>query len=344
MRDPWISDADALRERMSDPGQAGLDAPAPDLAPYALAFLAHLRLLIGVPFGYLVPDPLMLPNESIRFFHLDRSWTDRLVDGALAVGKVGTREQAHHQAAAPGIQAQLDQLEPNVRPVQRGLASIEDPAATAAQDAGQPITGMLLRSALVSGWPQMDVAAYAQGVKLTLLRLERLAPAVLIALWSGVPDRVQLEEPHHGVQFGGTTTQGSLGILRRRPDGNRSPDSDTLGAAESGVQGQPSFPFAFRDDTLRVVEIAALRKLLSYEADQRDPVRITGVPPQMIGMPIQNGSAAFAVELLQPPWRQVYADIAQPAGSGPHTVAVSVGAPGEASGPGTTAAAQGAEP
>ena len=344
MRDPWISDADALRERMSDPGQAGLDAPAPDLAPYALAFLAHLRLLIGVPFGYLVPDPLMLPNESIRFFHLDRSWTDRLVDGALAVGKVGTREQAHHQAAAPGIQAQLDQLEPNVRPVQRGLASIGDPAKTAAQDAGQPITGMLLRSALVSGWPQMDVAAYAQGVKLTLLRLERLAPAVLIALWSGVPDRVQLEEPHHGVQFGGSTTQGPLGILRRRPDGNRSPDSDTLGTAESGVPGQPSFPFAFRDDTLRVVEIAALRKLLSYEADQRDPVRITGVPPQMIGMPIQNGSAAFAVELLQPPWRQVYADIAQPAGSGPHTVAVSVWAPGEASGPGTTAAAQGAEP
>jgi hypothetical protein len=46
----------------------------------------------------------------------------------------------------------------------------------------------------------------------------------------------------------------------------------------------------------------------------------------MIGMPAQNGSAAFAVELLQPPWRQVYSDNAQPAGSGPHAVAVSVGA------------------
>jgi hypothetical protein len=331
MRDPWITGADALRERMSDPGQLAPDAPVPDLPPYALAFLGHLRLLIGVPFGYLVPDPLMLPNESIRFFHLDRSWTDRLVDGVLAVGKIGTREQAHHQTAAPGIQAQLDELEPNVRPMQRGLASIEDRAATADQDAGQPITGMLLRSALVSGWPHMDIAAYTQGVKLTLLRLERLAPAVLIALWAGIPDRVQLEEPHHGVQFGGSTTGGPLGVLRRRPNGCLSPVSDTLGAAESSGSGQPSFPFGFRDTELRVVEIAALRKLLSYEADQRDPPRNIDDPAHMMGMPIQSGSAAFAVELLQPPWRQVYADDAESAGSGPHPAAISVRAPGDAS-------------
>jgi hypothetical protein len=343
MREPWISGEDALRERMSDPGQLAPDAPVPGLPPYALAFLAHLRLLVGVPFAYLVPDPRMLPNESIRFFHLDRSWTDRLVDGVLAVGKIGTREQAHHQTAAPDIQAQLDQLEPNVRPVQRGLASIEDPAATAGQDAGQPITGMLLRSALVSGWPHMDISAYLKGVKLTLLRLERLAPAVLIALWAGIPDRVQLEEPHHGIQFGSSTTSGPLGVLRRRPDGYRSPDSDTLGAAESKAQGYPSFPFAFRDSTLRVVEIAALRKLLSYEADQRDPPRIAGDPPAMVGMPVQTGSAAFTTELLQVPWRQVYADDAQPASSGPHPAAISVRALGEAFDAGAPAAAPGGE-
>jgi hypothetical protein len=330
MRDPWISGEDAIRERMSDPGQVAPGAPAPGLPPYALAFLAHLRLLIGVPFDYLVPDPLMLPNESIRFFHLDRSWTDRLVDGAVAVGKIGTREQAHYQTAAQDIQAQLDDLEPNVRPIQRGLATIDDQAATAAQDAGQPITGMLLRSALVSGWPHMDVAAYTQGVKLTLLRLERLGPAVLIALWAGIPDRVQLEEPHHGVQFGASTTGRPLGVLRRRPNGLLSPNSDTLGTAESTTSGQPSFPFTFRDDTLRVVDIAALRKLLSYEADQRDPPRNISDPDHMVGMPAQTGSAAFAVELLQLPWRQVYADDAQPDGSSLKPVAVSVRALGTA--------------
>ena len=46
-------------------------------------FLARLRLLHGVPFCYLVPDAELLPPESIRFFYLDRAWTDALVQGAL---------------------------------------------------------------------------------------------------------------------------------------------------------------------------------------------------------------------------------------------------------------------
>ena len=45
------------------------------------------------------------------------------------------------------------------------------------------------------------------------------------------------------MQFGGSTTGGPLGVLRRRPNGCLSPDSDTLGTAESSVSGQPSFPF-----------------------------------------------------------------------------------------------------
>jgi hypothetical protein len=322
MRDPWISNDDALRERLSNPGQLA-DAPVPGLPPYALSFLAHLRLLVGIPFDYLVPDPSMLPNESIRFFHLDRSWTDRLVDGVFAVGKIGTREQAHYQTAAPGLQTQLDGLEPAVRPMQRGAASLDAPAAPGAADGGQPITGLLLRSALVSGWPHMDIRAYAVGVKLALLRLERLSPAVLIALFAGIPDRVELEEPHHGVQFGASTTGGALGVLRRRPDGQLSPSSDTLGSAESGTPSQPSFPFGFRDPSLGVVEIAALRRLLSYEVDERDPPRTTGTPASLVGMPVQTGSAAFTVELLVPPWRQVYADDAVTP-SGPAAASISV--------------------
>jgi hypothetical protein len=323
VRDPLISGDDALRERLTDPEQVAPDAPLPDLPPYALAFLAHLRLLIGVPFDHLVPDPRMLPDESIRFFHLDRSWTDRLVDGVFAVGKIGTREQAHHQAAAPGIAEALDTAEPGVRPLQRGLASLETPAPTAEADAGAPITGLLLRSALVSGWPHMEICAYREGVKLTLLRLERLAPAVLIALFAGVPDRISLEEPHHGVQFGASgTTLGQLAVQRRRPDGRVSPPEDTLGTPDAKP---PEIPIALRDDALRVVEIAALRKLLSYETDLRDPPRNVDDPANMIGMPLQTGSAAFATELLVPPWRQVWSDDAE-APSGPHPVALRVSA------------------
>ena len=37
-----------------------------------------------------------------------------------------------------------------------------------------------------------------------LLRLERLAPAVLLCLFDGIPSVVHIEEPRQGVQFGFT--------------------------------------------------------------------------------------------------------------------------------------------
>src|SRR5689334_889616 len=108
MRSPTITAATALSQRMRVPYQVALTAPESDLPPYLESFLAHLRLLVGVPFEYMVPDPRLLPAESIRFFYVDRSWADRLVDGTIAVGKVGSREQAHHQAHAASVSQELD--------------------------------------------------------------------------------------------------------------------------------------------------------------------------------------------------------------------------------------------
>jgi hypothetical protein len=56
-----------------------------------VSWLTRLRLLEGVPFNYIVPSEEMLPNESIRFFHMDRNWLDALVDGALSSGILDTR-------------------------------------------------------------------------------------------------------------------------------------------------------------------------------------------------------------------------------------------------------------
>jgi len=297
VRDPWISEPEALRERMSKPEQVTADQPEAVLPAYATSFLAHLRLLIGVPFEYLVPDPAMLPDESIRFFHLDRSWTDRLVDGVLAVGKVGSREQAHHHAAAPALTALLDSLEPAVRPVQRGLAPLS-PGGTGGDPA---VTGFLLRSALVVGWPHLEVRAYRSSLKLPLLRLERLSSAVVVALFAGAPDRIELEEPSHGVQFGVTFGAGGGFVVEPRgPDGNR--------------HTTPPFPVAFRatDPGLRVVELAELRRIISIRADLDEP-----------GLPVQTGSAPFAIELLRPAWKQVFSDEGTKAG--PTMVRTSLG-------------------
>src|ERR1700735_4090671 len=167
MRSAWIQSSAALKERLRRPIQLDTTEPESEMPPYMELFLSHLRLLVGVPFDYLVPDERLLPDESIRFFYIDRSWTDRLVDGAIAVGKIGTREQAHHQAHAPAVNQQLDQSERIVRDLQRNradfgtLKSIND-ANPAAADV---ITASLFRSQAVSGWPSMDVRAYSRDIQ-----------------------------------------------------------------------------------------------------------------------------------------------------------------------------------
>src|SRR5215467_14170092 len=157
MRAAWITGATALRQRMSNPAQLQAPSPEAEMPSYMESFLAHLRLLVGVPFDYLVADSRLLPDESIRFFYVDRSWTDRLVDGAVSVGKIGTREQAHHQAHSPVVNQQLDLSERIVRILQRGLKDFPTAKGTNDEDRtpADVTTGFLLRSAAVSGWPHM---------------------------------------------------------------------------------------------------------------------------------------------------------------------------------------------
>jgi hypothetical protein len=287
MRPAWNSGLESLRARMSNPQQVAPAVPEAGMPPYMESFLAHLRLLIGVPFDYLAPDSRLLPDESIRFFYIDRSWTDRLVDGAIAVGKIGTREQAHHHAHHPAVCQQLDVTERNVRNLQRGRVTFVGMKAAQTTAPANVVTGFLLRSGAVSGWPHMDVRAYSRVLppnydpatesqfQLNTLRLERLSPGVLIALFEGVPAMVVCEEPHHGVQFGVHGSSGQFSVFRRGPDGK------ALGGQDVNIPVRQANP--------NVLGVAALRRKLKAQA-----------PP----MPDQAGSANFAVELLNLPWRQ----------------------------------------
>jgi hypothetical protein len=280
MRIASIQSPEALRLRLAAPAQVAPPVPEAEMPPYMESFLAHLRLLIGVPFDYLVPDSRLLPDESIRFFYVDRSWTDRLVDGAVAVGKIGTREQAHHQAHHPAVAQQLDLSERIVRILQRGLQSFADAKAANDQQpaAAEVVTGFLLRSAAVVGWPQMDVRAFTgpdARTQLATLRLERLSPAVLLALFQGVPGMVWCEEPHHGVQFGiASDPTGKLSVFQRQPDGQN----------KAGTVAVP-----VRAGNQRVVAVSELRRRLAAQPDPK---------------PAQTGAAGFAIQMLALPWRQ----------------------------------------
>jgi len=56
-----------------------------------IKWLGRLRTLEGIPFPYIVPHEEMLPNDSIRFFHIDRNWIDAMIDGALSTGVLDSR-------------------------------------------------------------------------------------------------------------------------------------------------------------------------------------------------------------------------------------------------------------
>lgn len=52
---------------------------------YIVTWLQNSLTLSTIPFHYLIPDPSMLPQESIRHFHIDPIWFDCFIDGALSL-------------------------------------------------------------------------------------------------------------------------------------------------------------------------------------------------------------------------------------------------------------------
>lgn len=186
----------------------------PDGMPDAIAnWFRNLELLKGIPFNYLVPDERLLPVESIRFFWVDSYWVDCLQDGAFSIGRV--------------IKSDVDQdtrMRRESRSRTRGYAY-------------KSITGFLLRSEVVSGWPGLLVDGYETNISqtrsslrfnleeepLTLLRMERLSQNVLICLFEGEVKTVDIhlkpETMHFGVDpYGADATEFKKGL--RNPDGS----------------------------------------------------------------------------------------------------------------------------
>ena len=99
-------------------------------------FLTDIRLLRRIPLSYLVPDARLLPPESIRFFHVNQTWVDRVIDGVVSNTNLGTVD------------------------FHRSLTVLQTIRETDVNPAPDQMTGMLIRSELVRRWPKMIVRAY----------------------------------------------------------------------------------------------------------------------------------------------------------------------------------------
>jgi hypothetical protein len=291
----------ASAEMVLSPKAGEHDSYGDRVVPRELSdFLARLRLLEGVPFSYLVPDAELLPLESIRFFYVDRAWTDALVQGALSVGTVSTADHAQLERVYPAVRGELDEDERSVRVTGSEPTAPQGPAAT--------ITGFVLRSRAVSGWPGLHVRAYREELgeaddaqipesdprRLKLLRLERLAPAVLLALFDGVPAVVHLEEPRQGIQFG------------FRPADPPDPDPDRrvgLVPPRKVGDGTEVFPPTQDQNWVRVAFRRRAPGVINLRTTRNRLVDVI-----QTGMGSEVDSAEFAIQMLRYPYRQVFGD------------------------------------
>jgi hypothetical protein len=157
------------------------------------AWLSRLHLLYGIPFNYLVPDIRMLPDESIRFFQVDENWTTALIDGAYSLGTTAATSSVS-QALQPQIQEYVNQ---NLSSVRAEILGVDFEQAAPAN-----LSGFFLRSSVVSGWPGMEVTGYDDEQNpLTILRMERISPSLLLCLFNGVLAKVDIREPAETLHF-----------------------------------------------------------------------------------------------------------------------------------------------
>jgi hypothetical protein len=247
-------------------------------------WLGHLKVLEGVPFRYLVPDEDMLPPESIRFFHVDMNWVNALIDGALSIGRQVadiSPEVAHDTAVGAAVQDRAAGDARTLRPVALGLDAPEPEPL-------EEVSGFVLRSDVVAGWPGLEVNGYApDGTLLDIVRFERLAPTVLLCLFEKdgkTVRQVDIHEPGEGLHFGlsGGT---AVNVRSNQGNGGKGPGSQVKGVL------QPA-PFRAQGGDGQVIRMFRLARDL---LDPQYGAYIKGVYEGFDHLP----SSQFAMQMLR---------------------------------------------
>ncbi len=169
------------------------------LPQQVIDWLADTALLYGVPFNNLVPSARMLPEESIRFFYVDMNWIDALLDGALSVAIQTSRDALLHRLTRDPMHRAVNGVTHQVRERLRKLQ------VTSATDPITSMSGFVLRSAVVSGWPGLEVRAFSDEARtkpIKPLRVDRVSPSVLIGIFPEIPVALELNVPSEGLFFG----------------------------------------------------------------------------------------------------------------------------------------------
>ncbi len=167
----------------------------PDLPPSVRDWLHGLMTLEVVPTNYLIPDPSILPVDSIQFFRMDMNWVEHLIEGALAVGEAWEPPQSGAQVASTNVRVPAAQ------------------ANTADNNSKYSMySGFVIRSRVIADQTDITITAkYKDGgsfKELDLVAKRKLADDVLLCIYQGAKDekttidRVEFGVHARGVHYG----------------------------------------------------------------------------------------------------------------------------------------------
>lgn len=210
---------DHMRARRAGSAEAFPFAVEPAAAAFpdeVMAFMRGLVRLEGLPFGMLIADERMLPAESMRFFELDAAWMAHLLAGAFSVGRVSAKlAREDHLTATETKVLETVWVDDDDQPL-------------------ECLSGVLIRSAVVAGWPRLKVDGWSERVTgsdvpsdppLPLLRCARLSTNVLLALFPRSVQTVDVQQHPEALHFGFDETGDAISKRLRASSGTRAKDA-----------------------------------------------------------------------------------------------------------------------
>ncbi|GAB5446030.1 hypothetical protein [Gymnodinialimonas sp.] len=226
---------------------------APDLPPEVASWFDDLARLRHVPMAYLFAQDALLPVESLRLLAVDPQWVAALQAGAFSVGRLSHADLAH---------------EP----------TLPQPATPPAQ----VISGIVLRSDAVKGWPDLQVTAYAQpqggqasDPGLPRFRHEPLSDHMLLALFHGQAEALRVAQKAEVLHFGFDRPDSARTDIASYTKPHRQSDGTVDLAQSVSLAGHA-------DPATRVVDLAGLEAALRPAAPSEPPMSSGDFAFQMV--------------------------------------------------------------
>ncbi len=164
-------------------------------------WLAESRLLKNIPSYYLFPNKKMVKEESINFFYLDEAWLKAFVDGALSIVLYTELDVVMQNAVTKKLYQKIRRRSCELR--QKRLPEKAAGKCQVASINKVEITGVVIKSKLVSGWPGLEIVARDKHSKIIqIIKFDQIDDEQILCLFAGQPESIEFKEPLEGLFFG----------------------------------------------------------------------------------------------------------------------------------------------